>query len=171
MLWTYKNSHPLNVHRFKNISSCKDDFSILPPPRLDVKCITSPSAVRERPSLLCQEGSARASAHLQQHFRWPFLHVEEVPIQMTPQFPRQQQQLPSVHTLQYALSLDQRSKVNFLRNSALSLPRLFLSPPQSQLCLYFFLRPPNLPKGWELCTMETLFILSVELGRATPLWS
>lgn len=50
----YKNSHLLNVHRFKNIFSCKDDFSILPPLWLDVKYIPSHRAVRERPSLPSQ---------------------------------------------------------------------------------------------------------------------
>lgn len=69
MSQAYKNSHLLDVHRFKNIFSCKDDFSILPPLWLDVKYITSHRAVRERPSLPSQQGSARVSAHPQQHFR------------------------------------------------------------------------------------------------------
>lgn len=63
MSQAYKNSHLLNVHRFKNIFSCKDDFSILPLPWLDVKFITSHRAVRERPSLPSQQGSVRASVH------------------------------------------------------------------------------------------------------------
>lgn len=46
MSQAYKNSHLLDVHRFKNTFSCKDDFSILPPLWLDVKYITSHRAVR-----------------------------------------------------------------------------------------------------------------------------
>lgn len=76
-LWTYRNSHPFNVHRFKNISSCRDDFSILPPVQLDVKYVTSHSALRERPSLLSQQGSARASAHPSITFPLTFFTCKE----------------------------------------------------------------------------------------------